>query len=571
MSHHDRLRQPAGKAIERAAGHGLRRAALCCLALAILGLAPLGCGNTKSTAARVSPPSPESLDARERSRRENRLRVALRPIASDKQRMLYLAQFGDRVQLRLRVFPFPGSEGLLWESPAAVWGNLVYQPSPSFTRVAIAWWDRLERPRVFVVPVGYGEPEELPEAAEFVWWHDDDTLRLLTEGGVESSYDLRTKRVAVVRKHVDVLARLEELHATPIRVVEQLADSGALPLRLRKGEARSAVLLGIGFPPFIPLVDSAWLFPSAVAALSPDGRYLALTSARAGALFICRLQEANGSVTGCSVVKEIALPELVSREHVSAHHLRWSADSKHLTFTEHHSHPAGPQFADRGLRDPAPLHSTELVRTYSLTPNGGELTTLAAGRNAFLMPSPWEGQLEEPGGPLEKSRTRAANCRGFARRLLTAVRMYTGEAGGCFPPASSWDEALVPVLRSLRRSHNLDVESLPPCPERSAEDEGSYAFNSALSTLSPRALRAPKHTVVIFESDAGAGWDAAGGPELLPDEPRHMGGDNYGFADGHVEWLARKKRPDGTWAKAPDADSVIWDPVLKEGEEGAGR
>jgi len=61
----------------------------------------------------------------------------------------------------------------------------------------------------------------------------------------------------------------------------------------------------------------------------------------------------------------------------------------------------------------------------------------------------------------------------------------------------------------------------------------------------------------------------AGGPELLPDEPRHMGGDNYGFADGTVKWLARKKLPDGTRAKAPDADWLIWEPVLKDADEGA--
>ena len=51
---------------------------------------------------------------------------------------------------------------------------------------------------------------------------------------------------------------------------------------------------------------------------------------------------------------------------------------------------------------------------------------------------------------------------------------------------------------------------------------------------------------------------AHGGPELLPDEPRHYGGDNYGFADGHTVWLPRKKSPDGTWAKEPEAE-VRWE------------
>jgi prepilin-type processing-associated H-X9-DG protein len=74
---------------------------------------------------------------------------------------------------------------------------------------------------------------------------------------------------------------------------------------------------------------------------------------------------------------------------------------------------------------------------------------------------------------------------------------------------------------------------------------------------------------------ANGGGYAAGGPELLPDEPRHLGGDHYGFADGHVEWLPRKLLGvtwlgNRTWAKEPDADWVIWQPVLED-EGGAGR
>jgi prepilin-type processing-associated H-X9-DG protein len=47
------------------------------------------------------------------------------------------------------------------------------------------------------------------------------------------------------------------------------------------------------------------------------------------------------------------------------------------------------------------------------------------------------------------------------------------------------------------------------------------------------------------------------------EEPRHLGGDNYGFADGSARWLRRKQLPDGTWAKEPEAD-VIWEAVVEE-------
>jgi hypothetical protein len=52
---------------------------------------------------------------------------------------------------------------------------------------------------------------------------------------------------------------------------------------------------------------------------------------------------------------------------------------------------------------------------------------------------------------------------------------------------------------------------------------------------------------------------------MRPPRGSAPGGDYHGFADGHVQWLARKKLPDGAWAKGPDVDWVIWEPVLREG------
>jgi len=157
-------------------------------------------------------------------------------------------------------------------------------------------------------------------------------------------------------------------------------------------------------------------------------------------------------------------------------------------------------------------------------------------------------------------------------RLVAALGQYSVEADGRFPAANGWNEALRPVLRS----QGVDPGHIW-CPNAFSEPrdgewrDASYAFNRSLDALSVEAIRRAEQTVVVFESDTGTGWDAAGGPELLPTEPRHLGGDNYGFADGHVAWLARKKLgtdEDGNriWAKEPDADWVIWEPVLKESE-----
>ena len=112
---------------------------------------------------------------------------------------------------------------------------------------------------------------------------------------------------------------------------------------------------------------------------------------------------------------------------------------------------------------------------------------------------------------------------------------------------------------------HLPSDNVLACPA-APELECGYAFNAAVDGLPRRALDRPSDLIIIFESDAG--WNAAGGPELLPDEPRHLGSDNYGFADGHAQWIKRRKNPDGTWSKEPVGDWVIWEPVLKESDVG---
>jgi prepilin-type processing-associated H-X9-DG protein len=95
-----------------------------------------------------------------------------------------------------------------------------------------------------------------------------------------------------------------------------------------------------------------------------------------------------------------------------------------------------------------------------------------------------------------------------------------------------------------------------------------FAINKYLIGIGPDNVTAPDRTIMLFEVDAKR--DSIGTNKLLRKSPKWIGGDNYGFADGHVQWLPRKKLPDGTWAKEPEADWVIWDPKVKQeaGEKG---
>ncbi len=113
---------------------------------------------------------------------------------------------------------------------------------------------------------------------------------------------------------------------------------------------------------------------------------------------------------------------------------------------------------------------------------------------------------------------------------------------------------------SMTRSTVVSPDRLR-CPSRPEHTSG-YALNAAMVNRDVTTVSVPEKTVLIFESDVG--WNAVGGPGILPSKPRHGGGDNYGFADSSVRWLPRRKLSDGSWAKEPDADWVIWKPVLKK-------
>jgi hypothetical protein len=155
----------------------------------------------------------------------------------------------------------------------------------------------------------------------------------------------------------------------------------------------------------------------------------------------------------------------------------------------------------------------------------------------------------------ERGRDKHFRCRENIDYLLMAMRSCMESEDARYPEAEGWCDTLAPALARITGMPNLFVCPLEP------ELSCGYAYNAALSGLMYSSVANPASTIVIFESDAG--WNAAGGPELLPHTPRHYKRDWYGFADGHVEYLPRKRLPDGTWAKEPDANWVIWEPVVE--------
>jgi hypothetical protein len=70
-------------------------------------------------------------------------------------------------------------------------------------------------------------------------------------------------------------------------------------------------------------------------------------------------------------------------------------------------------------------------------------------------------------------------------------------------------------------------------------------MNAALAGMTLNAVRTPSETVLFFECTPGS--PLAGGPELLPDEPRYDRKYLVAFVDGHVERVPPEEVGDLVW------------------------
>ena len=136
--------------------------------------------------------------------------------------------------------------------------------------------------------------------------------------------------------------------------------------------------------------------------------------------------------------------------------------------------------------------------------------------------------------------------------LADGVRAYAADHDGRFPSADSWLEQIRPYLDGEREL-------------RGTPGFCGYAYNEALGGKRLADLSNASRVVSIFETtreyaEDGSWTMPGGGRQLLPDRPGHLRGDYYGFADGRLRWLPRRKRTDGAWAREPDADWVRWEP-----------
>jgi hypothetical protein len=136
-----------------------------------------------------------------------------------------------------------------------------------------------------------------------------------------------------------------------------------------------------------------------------------------------------------------------------------------------------------------------------------------------------------------RGQARAVMCMNNLRQITMAAHAYAADRDNSLPPPDSWPEKLLPYIGS---------EDLLNDPSDTAAGR-AVAMNAALDDMHLDAVRDASRTVMFFACAPGA--PPAGGPELLPPEPRYRGGHIIAFCDGTVDRVP----PD-------ELDHLIWDP-----------
>lgn len=136
-------------------------------------------------------------------------------------------------------------------------------------------------------------------------------------------------------------------------------------------------------------------------------------------------------------------------------------------------------------------------------------------------------------------------CLSHVKNLAIAMSMYAEDYNGHFPESTAWCDTLFEYVK------DPDIFRCDKAPSLRC----GYAYNAHMpDTTLDRLSDAARNTVVIFESDRG--WNAAGTMDLLPKEPRHLGGDYYGFADGSARWVSRDEASSLIWEPAPRSEPM---------------
>jgi prepilin-type processing-associated H-X9-DG protein len=156
----------------------------------------------------------------------------------------------------------------------------------------------------------------------------------------------------------------------------------------------------------------------------------------------------------------------------------------------------------------------------------------------------------------QRQNSASFSCQSNLKNLGIAMAQYTQDYNGKFPVARlGWADAIQPYVKTVTLGCPLDRNT--PFFLRSARlgvytpntsgDYNAFWYNAHLSGAAKPTLSFPRSTLLLGERNDGTDVKdvhyskTALPPAWLqnPEAPpwRHLGGANYLYTDGHVQWL----------------------------------
>lgn len=132
-------------------------------------------------------------------------------------------------------------------------------------------------------------------------------------------------------------------------------------------------------------------------------------------------------------------------------------------------------------------------------------------------------QAQNGGGQARDTALRNT-CMSQMKQLSLGMMMYTEDYDRQYPPAGKWSKAILPYVKK---------NDLYNCPADNGKN--SYAMNRNLDRRKLTTVSAPAKMPLLFESNQHKA-DAAGLAAEVAKPPRHAGGNDFAYVDGHVKW-----------------------------------
>jgi prepilin-type processing-associated H-X9-DG protein len=131
----------------------------------------------------------------------------------------------------------------------------------------------------------------------------------------------------------------------------------------------------------------------------------------------------------------------------------------------------------------------------------------------------------------EKANENAArsSCQSNLKQIALGMMQYVQDNGEMYPYANQWWDGIQIYVKDEKILH---------CPSLKPGDKYGYAMNGKLSRKGLANMWAPSQTVQLYESSTSKRNHFGEGKDLAF---RHLGGANYAYVDGHVQWHAQDK------------------------------